>query len=237
MHCREYTSSIISRWYDKKNEALSLRTSGKSIGEIERKFGIPRSTLSGWFKNIILTEKQKHTLTEKAIKGLIKARVAAIKWHHSQKSQRIKEAKLHAQNVLSKVAFTDKATLELALSILYLGEGAKTTLTSLGSSDPLILKFFIKSLKILFNVQISDLKGELHLRSDQSSTGMIKYWSEQLNIPIDRFWAIKDKRIVKSKTYSTYKGVCVIRCGRIAIQRRLIFLSKEFCNIISATDP
>ena len=38
---------------------VGLDISDQSIKFIEKKLGIPRSTLSGWFKNILLTEKQK----------------------------------------------------------------------------------------------------------------------------------------------------------------------------------
>jgi len=48
---------MVTRWFDIKDKALDLRQKGKSIRFVEKKLGIPRSTLSGWFKNIILTDK------------------------------------------------------------------------------------------------------------------------------------------------------------------------------------
>ncbi len=50
---------MTSKWFKSKPEAVTLRKQGKSIKFIEKKLGIPSSTLSGWFKNILLTEKQK----------------------------------------------------------------------------------------------------------------------------------------------------------------------------------
>ena len=53
-----------SKWYELKENAIKLRQQGFSIGKIERDLGIPRSTLSGWLKNIKLTARQKELLEE-----------------------------------------------------------------------------------------------------------------------------------------------------------------------------
>ena len=53
-----------SRWFELKSKAVRLRKSGKSIRFIEGKLGIPKSTLSGWFKNIELSNKQKKVLKD-----------------------------------------------------------------------------------------------------------------------------------------------------------------------------
>ena len=43
-----------SKWFELKPTAVKLRRKGFSIGKIEYNLGIPRSTLSGWLKNIEL---------------------------------------------------------------------------------------------------------------------------------------------------------------------------------------
>jgi hypothetical protein len=226
---------MLSKWFGQKDPAVSLRRNGKSIKYIEKKLGIPRSTLSGWFKNIKLTDSQKLNLNKQSRLGLIKARKVAINWHHNERKKRIETAHIEAINTLDHVDFKNGHIQELALAMLYLGEGSKTQQTSLGNSNPLILNLFIKSIRKLFNVSDNDFRCELHLRNDQDAGQAIRFWSESLNLRIDQFRAVKDKRIVKSKTYSDYRGVCVARCGRIAIQRQLVHLGEEFCKIV-ATD-
>lgn len=131
----------------------------------------------------------------------------------------------------------EKSITEIALAFLYLGEGAKNCDTAIGNSNPLVLKFFIACLNYLYGVKPYQLKCSIHIRSDQNGHKLNKYWSKTLKIPIKNFGAcLIDKRTVKSKTYPTYKGVCVVRAGRIAIQRKLIFLSNKFCDkIVSRT--
>ena len=145
-------------------------------------------------------------------------------------------AEHEALDVLQEINLHNKIILEIALAMLYLGEGSKNNLTSLGNTNPLIVKFFIKSVEVLFNIDKSQIRSEIHLRNDQDGNKMIRYWSSQLGIPKSKFIAIKDKRPVKSKTYSNYKGVCVVRCGKIAIQRRITYLGEEFCRKVIAMD-
>lgn len=226
---------MVSRSYEFKNKAINLRTEGKSIRDIQTQLGVPRSTLSGWLKDVVLTDRQKKRLNNKARLALVNSRQKALKWHHHQKQLRLTKADTEAEKTLNNIDVNDLNILELALSFLYLGEGAKKEVTSLGNTNPLILKFFIKSVKKVFpNSKLG--KSELHLRSDQNERKEIDYWSKELNIDKNQFTYIKDKRVAKSKTYPEYHGVCVVRFTEVAIQRRLVFLSHKFCNIITELD-
>lgn len=221
-----------SRWYEIKPEALKLRKNGKSIRYVESKLGIPRSTLSGWFKEVKLTKAQKLILEDEWKKSLTKARKKAVLWHNAQKAERLLKARDEAAHLLGKLNIEDKNLLELALSFLYLGEGfKKSTNTALGNSDPLILKFFVAVLKKNYNLSPNKIKCELHLRADQNPVLMKKFWSRELKIPLTNFTGVSvDSRTLGKKTYSYYKGVCVLRCGNVAIQRKLMYLSEGFCN-------
>ena len=220
-----------------KEQAMALRKRGTSIGVIERLWGIPRSTLSGWFRGIKLTDKQRLKIENKASKIMSDARKKAVLWHNRQKETHMLEAEKRAVLTLSKLDIKDKSILELALAFLYMGEGAKTDLTSMGNSNPLVLKFFIRCLNLLYGIENNDLKCNIHIRSDQNSEHLKNYWSRELKIPARNFGAcLVDKRAIKSKTYPHYKGVCVVRAGKVAIQRKLIFLSNEFCDKIVRMD-
>jgi hypothetical protein len=125
---------------------------------------------------------------------------------------------------------------ELALAILYLGEGTKAKgETSMGSSNPLILKFFITCLRNIYSVPENKIKCELHLRADQNPKKMIEFWSNELHVAKENFTKpYRDKRTEGKVTYDSYKGVCLIRCGQVAIQRKLVYIAKHFCSEITA---
>lgn len=226
---------MISQWSNLKDKVVKLRKEGTSIGVINKKYGIPKSTLSCWFRKIKLSKRQKNKIYKEASVKMENARKKALLWHHSQKESRILKAKLEADSVINKINTNNIFVLELALSLLYLGEGSKDSLTSMGNANPLVLIFFIKATKRIHPMAKLG-RCQLHLRSDQNVSNEINYWSKELSIDKNQFDFIKDKRIVKSKTYSSYHGVCVIRFTEIAIQRRLVFLSHNFCNIIVGLD-
>ncbi len=223
-----------SRWANQKQKAITLRRKGNSIGSIEKTLGIPRSTLSGWFRSVPLTKKQQIKLKEQSEEGLARARTAAVQWHNRQKSNRIEEAALAGAEILKSIP-SNRATLELALAFLYLGEGSKkNSQTSLGSSDPRIAKFFVHCLQEIYSIPAENFRCYLHLRADQDVEKMERYWSHELKLPPANFGkASVDKRTEGRPTYPHYRGVCLIDCGRVDIQRRLMYIANGFCDITS----
>lgn len=220
-----------SRWFQLKAKAITFRKRGKSIRGIETSLNIPRSTLSGWFKKIKLTPSQYKFLEHKNKKGLLKARKKAVIWHNQQKEGRLKIAEKEAHKVLSKITINQEI-IELGLAILYLGEGSKKSpTTSMGNSDPLILKFFLKIIMVIYKIDIEKIRFNLHIRADQNPEMLKKYWSKKLKVPLHRFKSTSiDKRTMGKPTYTDYKGVCVIDCGNIAVQRKLVYISRKFCK-------
>jgi hypothetical protein len=69
---------------------------------------------------------------------------------------------------------------------------------------------------------------------DQDGDALKAYWSKELNVPLERFKYIAyDRRTEGRKTYDHYKGACLISCGNIAIQRKLIYLYNLFCDKVA----
>ncbi len=223
-----------SKWYGFKPQAIELRRNGNSLRNVAKVLNIPKSTLSGWFRDITLTPEQQLVLRKNWLENLRNARRKAVVWHNQQKVARLKEAEQLAMKTLESINISNLNILELALAMLYLAEGAKSAGTLLGNSDPLILKFFVAALEGVYCIDVSKISAELHLRADQNPEEMKRYWSRELNLPLDNFKSVSiDKRTAGSPTYPTYKGVCVLYCGNIALQRRLVYLSRGFCEKIA----
>lgn len=213
-----------------------MRQAGTSMTVIERKLGIPRSTLSYWFRTVELTTEQRDNLVRNSKDGWERARRHAAQSHKEQKALRMLRARQQAIETLEQIPITN-ATLDLAFAMLYLGEGAKSGTTSLASSDPKILKFVLAVLRRNYNITPYMVKCELHLRADQDSDALKTYWSEQLSVPLSQFRkSYFDQRSAGRPTYERYKGVCVLYCGSVAIQRKLVYLYTLFCEKISELD-
>jgi len=213
-----------------KHEAIELRRKGLSIREIENKLKVSRSTLSIWLRKINLTRKQKEIMQAKRLNGLAKARGKAALYHKEKKRQRLDLAQRRARQVLADIDIKEKNVLKLALSMLFAGEGFKVAEeTSLGNSDPRIVKVFLKLLDIVYGVNKNRLRLYLHLRADQGVIYETNYWSNVLEIEAEYFKiAPVDKRTVGKKTYSGYHGVCVVRYYDVSIKRELLEIANNF---------
>jgi hypothetical protein len=165
---------------------------------------------------------------------LVKAREKAVIWHNKQEENRLRLAEAEADKTLEQINLPHGSVSELALAMLYLGEGFKKSLdTGIGNSDPTILRFFVAMLLNFYRVEKNKITCQLHLRADQDPNMIKKYWSEKLGLPLAAFQAVsQDKRTKGRPTYPDYKGVCIVRCGHVAIQRKLVYLSKKFCERI-----
>ncbi|MBU6321547.1 MAG: hypothetical protein KGI78_02450 [Patescibacteria group bacterium] len=220
-----------SRFESLRAEAVARRTDGCSIREIEAQLGIPRSTLSGWLRGIPLATSHQASLKRRADESLARARAKAAAWHRNAKKERLARIKEQADGFIDTLDMNETAALELALAFLYLGEGSKKNTTSLGSSDPRILRFFVSALHHLYAIPRSSPRCELHLRADQDEKHLTTYWSRTLGVPRKNFGKSSfDKRTTGRPTYSQYKGVCLVRCGRLEIQRRLLYIADSFCE-------
>ena len=221
-----------SKWSQYKSEALLLRKHGASMVTIAKKYGVPKSTLSGWCRHLTLSERHKKRLFNNKLRALRRARKIAALWHKTQKVKRLDQAMQDAKNVLRNVDLSNAYILEALLAILYMGEGRKSgDDTRLGSSDPLILKFFLSCLKTIYHFDYKKLRCELHLRADQDPEKLKRFWARSLGLSVKHFkYVSKDKRTAGSKTYNHYKGVCNLLCGHVAIKRRLLSISSLLCK-------
>ncbi len=223
---------------DKRREATGLRKRGMSYKKISKRLSVPLSTLSGWLKDIELTDTQRKKLEADWRQGLVKARVKAAHWHREQKKQRLVKAASDAKDSLKNISSEDKYVVELALALLYLGEGTKGDKLALGNSNPLILQFFLSSLYRLYRITSNDVRCYMHLRADQDEQKLKRYWSKHLCVPLKRFGKTSfDKRTMGRPTYPTYKGVCLVECSRVAIQRRLMYIANGFCARVAHKKP
>lgn len=220
-----------SRWEHLKLKATAARKRGDTLPSIELSLGIPRSTLSGWFRDISLSTRTTQKIFRRKELALAEARKKAVAWHNQQKHQRLQEAKNSAVHILSQIPTGSTSHLELALAFLYLGEGSKNQYTSMGNSKPETLRFFITAIHSLYAVPRADFRCELHLRADQNPETELAYWSKELRVSKSCFGKTSiDQRTAGRPTYSDYHGVCVVRCGRVAIQRKLMYIAEAFCR-------
>ena len=226
----------LSKWSNYKQEVLDLRKSGVSLPDISKKYGIARSTLSYWFKDIELGDKEKNRIKLSASERMAKSRLKAAAWHRNQKQLRLLRAENEARDIYASIE-KSSATLELALAMLYFGEGGKENSTTMGASDAFMLEFFLVSLENLYNLDRQKFRYDLHLRDDQNNDQLKQYWSSKLGVPVAKFgYVSKDPRTIGKPTKPGYMGVCQIAVGDISILRRLKALYRVYCTEVIRGD-
>lgn len=224
-----------SRYYIFKTKAIILRKTGKTYGEIKKIIGkpIPKSTLSHWFRNIVLPKKYWEQTDKKIIKNIEKARTKALTVNRLKREKYIREVKNRVKNLSAKLKEKDVA--KIALAMLFLGEGSKTNKGSLmfGNSDPLIIRLFLNLLRRCYNIDENKFRCTLQCRADQNIKKLERFWSQITKIPSSHFYKarIDPRTIGRPSKNLDYKGVCRIDYFSADIFNELTAIGKLLCTV------
>jgi len=201
-----------------KKRAIKLRRKGFSYGEIAKKMGIAKSTLSFWLKTVSLTREQKECLYTKNV--LILARGP-----QSQKERRIREI----NTILGKAEKEIKLplsfeTYRLIGAALYWAEGSKTSGFKITNSDPDLILFMVKWLKRAFDIPPEKLKVWLNVYPQQNESKIKQFWSRLTNIPLENFGKSFVKPLNKNfKKNNLYYGTISIKVPKGTDMRYQVF--------------
>jgi hypothetical protein len=192
-----------------KQKARELRQQGKSIGNIAKILKISKSSISIWVRDVQLTTEQKEKLKSN---NPIFNKFIRFDNKTTFRNKRIEYQKLGMEQA--------KKTnpLHEAGCMLYWAEGAKQrTNLRFSNSDPNMLIFFLKFLYECYNVSKENIQIYINCYTTNGLTieEIEKYWSDTLNIPIERFG--KPTTDIMSK-YSGRKTKNKLLYGTVSIQ-------------------
>src|SRR3989344_3186028 len=196
-------------------EVKKLRSKGKTYSEIIATIGIkiPKSTLSGWCKNIILQKEYKEILDKKILNGGRKGLSNALIFHQLKRKEYL--INIYNKNEYLIEKLMDNDFRKLALSMLYLCEGSKRiTRSSLtfGNSDPYVISLYLKLLIASYIINEKKFRCTVQCRADQNITKLKSFWRKITGIPSSQFYKTQiDKRTIgKQSKKNNYMGVCRI---------------------------
>lgn len=217
-----------------KKKTRRLRSKGWSLGEISKEMKIPKNTLSGWLKDIRLSEEQKERIKQKIRTSGAIGRPIAVKLLHDK----IEKWK---NKIRQKVKHFEKLTLQnqkigkLACGLLYLCEGAKYPASRylyLGNSDPKIISFFLNSLREYYSINEDKLRFDVLYRWDQNYDELKEYWSKITKIPKSK--CLNSKPDLRTKDKPTlkkdYKGICRVIYYDTSLQFELQAIGETIIN-------
>ena len=204
---------------------------GLSYNEISALTGINKSTLSMWLRDIPLSPEQEARLQERLQnnRAAFAARALPInRLRHQRARQQAYEA---GANIVANLP--NKTDIdELALAMLYLGEGAKRNSTvQIANTDPDILRFFLDALKSLYQIEEDRVSFRLNLVevARPLEKELIAWWRQQLNCTPESFRKTQfDARSRATQLTGNYHGVCTLSYNDVYLQQRFLGLARTY---------
>lgn len=212
-----------------KEKALALRREGYSYSHIKNELGVSKSTLSGWLRDMPLSDTQIRMLRAES----------PVRIERFQNTmRRKKQAKLDDSYSSIAARIGDISSRELSISgfFLYWAEGTKTRngAIEMTNTNPYMLRYFLKWLE-LFAIQKHKIRVHLHLYSDMDVQKQIQFWSNILDISPAQF----NKPYIKSNTAAsiTYsnsfgQGTCSLSVSDASLRHTMLMALKYLQNMV-----
>jgi len=197
----------------KKNIVIDMRKRGYSYSEIQNSIHVPRSTIAYWLRGVKLTGEQKKILKSKQLDAI---RVNSEK-KKAKTNQQIEEIKLNSSKQIKEISKKELWLMGIMLywreRLLLNNESDLKKGVSFTSSDPYLIKFFIRWLADVGNVKSDELIfdifiykfGKTKKLSETDKINRIKeiirYWAEVTGSEKENFTHIyfKDKPVSRKK--------------------------------------
>lgn len=191
--------------------AISLRKEkGYSFAELQRRTGIPATTIRNWCRGETIASRQDTLLLS-----------------NDRKRIEIKQSELASLDSLGTLSPTQ---VKVYLSLLYWCEGTKYPASNkmiFTNSDPSLIKLFLTLLRQAFPIDETKLRIHLQLHTIHDFSEIRTYWSKLLSIPPEKFIKPTITELRGGKHRRTYLGTCSLRYYDFTLQLKLIGLYEE----------
>jgi hypothetical protein len=188
-----------------------LRRHGLTYGEIRALIPVPKSTLSGWLRDIRLSAEQVEAIKARTGPGTRRGIPIDTQWRRRDEIRAIvADARTFARARLEDSFF-------VAGVVLYWGEGSKTrNFVDLTNSDPAALRLFIAWVRAYLG-RDTEFQLGLHLHQGNDEEAAKRYWRGELRMPGAPFGKshIKAEGTGHRKNHLPF-GVCRVRTRRAA---------------------
>lgn len=210
-------------YLEKKLQAQRLRKKGLSYSEIQKIVTIPKSTLSGWCRDIALTEEQALRLFKNKLKGSARGRIIGAKRVQAKRLKQIADMLVEGKNEVGELSRRDRFLAGVAF---YAAEGGKTRSVQFANSDPLMIEFMMRWYREFCRVPESKFRGAIWIHENLDPDKAKTYWSRLTKIPEKQFHKtyiatdkVNSRKIRKNKHEF---GVFSIRFSNTKIHRKIM---------------
>ncbi len=198
-------------------EAVKLRKNGKSIKWIATKLNVAQGSVSAWCRDVKLTKNQIIRLEKQGRDPLYGRR---LQYALSQQKTRALITEKLLREGIEEVGVLSKRELMLVGTALYWAEGyKKDSQVGLGSSDPSMMRLYVRWLIICFGYKVDDLLFRVSINESHKyrERKIVEYWANIFNISVERFQKPFYQHAKWKKVYDNpndYYGVLRVRARR-----------------------
>lgn len=175
--------------------ALKLRISGRSYNQINKALGVPKSTLSGWFTGLVISDEARKRIETRARKKSLAGLVRRNKNQTRLAQLRARETRKTAAREVRPLS---NKTILILGAALYWAEGYKKPIVrngkilthhavSLTNSDPALVRAFLKFLREYCGVPEEKIKAGIRIFPHQNRVHIERYWQQLTSIKLENF--------------------------------------------------
>jgi len=175
----------------KKQKAFKLRRKGYSYNEIYKILNVPKSTQSGWFKNLILSKTAQKRLRSRIFEGTMRGLLRHNKTQTLLAIQQAKKIKKEAKKEINKFSTNE---MRLVGAVLYWAEGYKRAYNgktchaiSFSNSDPRLIKIMMKFFRTICHVPEKKFRISLRIYPHMNERCVKDFWSQLTHLSLSQF--------------------------------------------------
>ena len=201
-----------------REQAMVLRRSGMTYSDIKARLGIPRSTLSTWFKD----QQWSEEVTRETIRRRVDASKIRLMVLNAIRGSRLKKIYEEArQDAIGDYGELKLHPLFIAGVMTYWAHGDKTSKSrvSVSSCDPAVIKIFNLFLRNVCAVE--KLRVNLLLGQNIDEEASKAYWIEKSALQAAYFTKIV-KITLKSRTQKQKYGVCNVTVNSAYLKNKIL---------------
>lgn len=189
-----------------RQKAIDMRIDDEaSYSEIKKKLGVAKSTLSYWLRDHPLSSKRIGELRKI---GWEKGEVSREKYRNTMRGKKEKIRASVYKEEKEKFRNLSHETLYVAGLMLYSAEGGKKDAhrITIANTDVAIILFFIKWVQMFFDIEVGQLRFQLHLYENMNIGNEELFWRKSFlgKVKKDQFYKTQI-RTLKAGSF-TYRG-------------------------------
>lgn len=178
-----------------KQTAFKLRLQGRSYSEISSALGIPKSTLSDWFRTFELPDAAQERLKKHASQTSRESLIKRNKLKTQVAEQKAQLAHSTAQKDIGTIGARDLFMIGVSLywtkgykkPIIINGKIKAQHAVSITNSDPQLVKIFLRFLRETCTVAEEKVTVGLRITEHQNAGYLLDFWSKTTGISPNKF--------------------------------------------------